>query len=83
MAVKKIVIIVIAECSLIPAEKMDNFVRNIPKGGAPVIAKKPVKKITLVIGKALIVPLTLAILVELYFRNIFPADRKREDFIRE
>jgi len=64
IAVSRIAIIVMTGCTVIPAEKVSNLVRNIPKGGAPVIAKKPIKNNILVIGNALSAPLTLAIFAE-------------------
>src|SRR3989344_9579297 len=45
-------------------ERMNILVKKMPKGGAPVIAKTPVKKSTAVTGAALIAPVTAAIFAE-------------------
>ena len=66
-----------------PADKINAFVRNIPNGGAPVIAKSPVKNSKPVTGSVAITPRTFEIFVVLYFKNIVPADKKRADLIRE
>lgn len=69
-------------CPVMPAEKIMNFVKKIPKGGMPEIAKNPAKKSKPVTGKASSTPTTLTILVELYLRKIVPAVRKRADFAK-
>ena len=54
----------INKCSLMPVDKINILVKNIPNGGAPVMAKNPVKKSIAVTGITLIAPLTEAILAE-------------------
>lgn len=71
------------KCSFMPAERISIFVKNIPNGGAPVITKKPTRKNMLVNGSAFKAPRILVILVELYRKNIVPADKKSADLIRE
>ena len=75
--------IVTIGCDKIPADKMENSVRKIPKGGIPVIAKKPMMNKIPVIGSAPSAPLTLAIFVELYFKKILPDDRNKIDLAKE
>ena len=78
-AIKKITNIVKAGYFWIPADKIYILVKNIPNGGAPVIIKKEVRNKILVTGSVEITPRTFAILVELYFKNIFPADKNKVD----
>ena len=81
-AIKKTATIVISGYVFIPADRMNVLVRNIPNGGVPVIAKKPTINNTPVMGSVVSTPRTLAIFVELYFKNILPAKKKRADLTR-
>src|SRR3989344_5953020 len=64
----------------IPAAAIKNLVKNKPKGGTPIIASNPAINVTLMKGAAATLPLTFLILLELYFRKRFPADKNRDDF---
>ena len=74
------VIITVVGCVLMPADNIENSVIKIPNGGTPVIARNPMKNKTLVTGRTFRTPFTFLIFVELYFTNIFPADKNRTDF---
>gem|GEM_PF-4171150 len=56
---------------------------KIPKGGTPVIARKPIIKRTAVTGNTDITPFTFFIFVELNVNKIFPADKNKMDFANE
>jgi hypothetical protein len=65
------------------ASNMLNSVTKIPKGGKPVIAINPIRKIIPVTGKTDKNPLISLTLVELYLIKIVPPVRKRTDLINE
>ena len=66
-----------------PAERMNILVKNIPNGGAPVMAKNPIKKNIAVTGIALRAPLIEAILAEWYLSRKLPDRKKSADFMKE
>ena len=68
---------------VVPTARIANSVKNIPKGGIPVIAKNPRINSTAVSGATVKSPRMFVIFVRLYFKKILPAVKNNSAFVSE